>query len=232
MAMERSVFREYLEALIIAAVFLQFANHFVLQTFYIPSSSMENTLLVGDHLFVNRFIYGAEPEALSKILPARTVHRGDIVIFRSPENPTIDVVKRCIGLPGDVIEVVSKQLYINGKAVRDAAYAVHKDPNLYPNRAYLPESQRNRDNFGPYTVPAGHYFCMGDNRDNSWDSRFWGPLPAEMLKGRALFIYWSYGGGTESGNWQGVGDKVKDLGRTALGFLPDTRWGRTFRLLR
>jgi signal peptidase I len=232
MAMERSVFREYLEALIIAAVFLQFANHFVLQTFYIPSGSMENTLLVGDHLFVNRFIYGAEPSALAKILPTRTVNRGDIVIFRSPENPTIDVVKRCIGLPGDVIEVVSKQLYINGKAVRDAAYAVHKDPNLYPNRPYLEESKRNRDTYGPYTVPAGHYFCMGDNRDNSWDSRFWGPLPAEMLKGRALFIYWSYGGGTESGNWQGMGDKIKDLGRTALGFLPETRWRRTFRLIR
>ncbi|HEV7518504.1 MAG TPA: signal peptidase I [Thermoanaerobaculia bacterium] len=232
MAMERSVFREYLEALIIAAIFLQFANHFVLQTFYIPSGSMENTLLVGDHLFVNRFIYGAEPPALAKILPARTVNRGDIVIFRSPENPTIDVVKRCIGLPGDVIEVVSKQLYINGKAVRDASYAVHKDPNLYPSRAYLPETYRNRDNYGPYTVPQGHYFCMGDNRDNSWDSRFWGSLPAEMLKGRAMFIYWSYGGGTESGNWQGMGDKLRDLGRTAVGFLPATRWRRTFRLIR
>jgi signal peptidase I len=233
MAMERSVFREYLEALIIAAVFLQFANHFVLQTFYIPSGSMEDTLLVGDHLFVNRFIYGAEPSGLGKILPARGVHRGDIVIFRSPENPTIDVVKRCIGLPGDVISVVNKQLYINGKAVEDMAYAVHKDPNVYPNRAYLPENYRTRDNFGPYTVPQGRYFCMGDNRDNSWDSRFWGSLPAEMLKGRALFIYWSYGGGTsETGNWQGVGDKVKDLGRTAVGFLPDTRWRRTFRLIR
>src|ERR1700709_1826841 len=129
MAVEGSVFREYLRALIIAAIFLQFANHFVLQTFYIPSGSMEKTLLVGDHLFVNRFIYGAEPAALAKILPARTVHRGDIVIFRSPENPTIDVVKRCIGLPGDVIEVVSKQLYINGKAVRDASSRGHTNPN-------------------------------------------------------------------------------------------------------
>jgi signal peptidase I len=229
MAMERSVFREYLEALIIAAIFLQFANHFVLQTFYIPSGSMEDTLLVGDHLFVNRFIYGQEPAALAKILPARTVNRGDIVIFRSPENPVIDIVKRCIGLPGDVIEVVNKQLYINGKAVQDAAYAVHKDPAVHPNRSYLPD---NRDNFGPFTVPKGNYFCMGDNRDNSYDSRFWGPLPAQMLKGRALFIYWSYGGGTESGEWHGMGEKIKDLGRTALGFLPDTRWRRTFRLIR
>lgn len=231
--MERSVFREYLEALIIAAVFLQFANHFVLQTFYIPSGSMEDTLLVGDHLFVNRFIYGAEPWGLSKILPSRTVHRGDIVIFRSPENPTIDVVKRCIGLPGDVVEVRSKQLYLNGKAVADGPYAVHKDPNVYPNRAYLPENYRNRDNFGPYTVPQGHYFCMGDNRDNSWDSRFWGSLPAEMLKGRDFFIYWSYGGGTsETGAPQPLGDKLKDLAQTAVGFVPDTRWRRTFKLIR
>jgi signal peptidase I len=232
MAMERSVFREYLEALIIAAIFLQFANHFVLQTFYIPSGSMEDTLLVGDHLFVNRFIYGAESGALAKLLPARGVRRGDIVIFRSPENPTIDVVKRCIGLPGDVIEVTAKQLYINGKAVQDGIYALHKDPKVYPNQPYVQENFRTRDNYGPYTVPAGQYFCMGDNRDNSWDSRFWGPLPAEMLKGRALFIYWSYGGGTESGNWQGIGDKVKDLGRTVLGFLPETRWRRTFQLIR
>src|SRR6476646_4969284 len=129
---KRSVLREYLEALLIAAIFLRFANTFVLQTFYIPSGSMEDTLLVGDHLFVNRFIYGQEPSGIAKILPARAVHRGDIVIFRSPENPTIDVVKRCIGLPGDVIEVLDKQLYINGKAVKDRAYAVHKDPNVYP----------------------------------------------------------------------------------------------------
>src|SRR5882724_8880290 len=220
-ATERSVYREYLEALIIAAIFLQFANHFVLQTFYIPSGSMENTLLVGDHLFVNRFIYGPEPGSLDKLLPARGVRRGDIVIFRSPENPTIDVVK-----------VTNKQVSINGKVVHDESFALHRDPNVYPNRAYLPENLRYRDNFGPYTVPQGHYFCMGDNRENSWDSRFWGSLPAEMLKGRALFIYWSYGGGTESGAWQGVGDKARDLGRTALHFVPDTRWRRTFRLIR
>jgi signal peptidase I len=232
MASERSIYREYLEALIIAAIFLQFANHFVLQTFYIPSGSMENTLLVGDHLFVNRFIYGPEPPAFARFLPARSIRRGDIVIFRSTENPTVDVVKRCIGLPGDVIEVVNKQLSINGKAVHDESFAVHKDPNVYPNRDYLPTQYRYRDNYGPYTVPQGHYFCMGDNRDNSWDSRFWGSLPAEMLKGRALFIYWSYGGGTPSGADETVGETLRGLFRTALGFLPNTRWRRTFQLIR
>src|SRR5205807_5818158 len=117
MPQDRSVAREYLEALIIAAIFLQFANTFVVQTYYIPSGSMEDTLLVGDHLFVNRFIYGPAPSALERrLLPLRSVHRGDIVVFRSKENPRIDVVKRCIGLPGDSIQVVEKKLYVNGKA--------------------------------------------------------------------------------------------------------------------
>ncbi|HSL85179.1 MAG TPA: signal peptidase I, partial [Thermoanaerobaculia bacterium] len=119
-------YRETLEALIIAAIFLRFANTFVIQTFYIPSGSMEDTLLIGDHLFVNRFIYGT---AITRVeegaLPHRDVERGDIVIFRSPEDPTIDIVKRCIGLPGDTVEVVDKNLYLNGDRVSDGAYVLH-----------------------------------------------------------------------------------------------------------
>ena len=226
----RSIAREYLEALIIAAIFLRFANTFVLQTFYIPSGSMEDTLLIGDHLFVNRFLYGPAPTAAEgKLLPSRGVHRGDIVVFRSPREPEIDVVKRCIGMPGDEIAVRNKQLYLNGKAVDDSSYAVHRDPR--PSQ-YLGSQGQQRDNFGPVTVPEGHYFCMGDNRDFSYDSRFWGPLPAHLVKGRALFIYWSYGGQTSDGQWRGVGDKLKDLGETALGFGTRTRWKRTFRLIR
>jgi signal peptidase I len=190
MSEPRSTTREYLEALLIAAIFLGFTNTFVLKTFYIPSSSMENTMLVGDHLFVNRFIYGA-PRAdwEKKIFPTRDVRRGDIVIFRSLENP----------------EPVS----------------VFVDPKW-----------RQRDNFGPYVVPAGHYFCMGDNRDNSYDSRFWGPLPAENVKGRPVIIYWSYGGETPDGNWHGWGTRLRQLGRTLIGFLPHTRWERTLKLIR
>src|SRR5512134_2764635 len=112
MAAERSIWREYAEALIIAAIFLRFTNTFIIQTFYIPSGSMEDTLLIGDHLFVNRFIYGPTPSPVGeKLLPTRSVKRGDIVIFRSPETPRIDLVKRCIGLPGDRIEVIDKELY-------------------------------------------------------------------------------------------------------------------------
>lgn len=230
----RSIWREYAEALIIAAIFLRFANTFVVQTFFIPSGSMLNTLQVGDHLFVNRFIYGPTATELErKLLPVRDVRRGDIVVFRSPETPTVDVVKRCIGQPGDSIDMVDKQLFINGKAVDDSSYAIHTDPTVYEDRPFYADPRaRVRDNFGPTVVPARSYFCMGDNRDNSYDSRFWGPLPAHLVKGRALFIYWSYGGETSDGQWRGVGDKVKDLGKTALGFFSRTRWDRTFRLIR
>lgn len=229
--MERSVFREYAEAFIIAIIFLRFTQIFVLQTFYIPSGSMEDTLLVGDHLFVNRFIYGPAATGLEKALPARGVQRGDIVVFRSPENPKIDVVKRCIGVPGDTIDVQAKQLYINGKEVADSSYAVHKDPITYSELSFSDQG-RLRDNFGPVTVPPDHYFCMGDNRDHSYDSRFWGMLPRHLVKGRALFIYWSNGGPTDDGEWRGVGSQLRQLGRTAAGFFTNTRWERTFRLIR
>jgi len=229
--MERSIFREYAEALIIAFIFLRFTQIFVLQTFYIPSGSMEKTLLIGDHLFVNRFIYGAAPSALEKLLPSRQVRRGDIVVFRSPENPSIDVVKRCVGVPGDTIDVRAKQLYINGKAVNDGSYAIHGDPISYSELSFSDQGRR-RDNYGPETVPPGHYFCMGDNRDFSYDSRFWGMLPAHLVKGRALFIYWSNGGPTDDGEWRGLGPQLRQLGRTAAGFFSNTRWDRTFRLIR
>lgn len=225
--MERSILREYTEAFIIAVIFLRFTQIFILQTFYIPSGSMENTLLVGDHLFVNRFIYGQAPTGLEeKILPSRDIQRGDIVVFRSPENPNIDVVKRCVGVPGDTVDVQAKQLYINGKAVQDAGYAIHTDPISYSELSFSDQGRR-RDNFGPETVPPDHYFCMGDNRDHSYDSRFWGMLPRHMIKGRALFIYWSNGVPPIEGE-----PLLSRLFRTAAGFFPDSRWERTFRLIR
>lgn len=230
--MERSIAREYLEALIIAAIFLRFTNTWVLQTFYIPSGSMEQTLLIGDHLFVNRFIYGpAATGAERRLLPLREPQRGDVVIFRSPENPALDLVKRCIGRPGDTLQEIDKHLFINGKAVDDSTYAIHRDPIVYGDQSPI-EQGRRRDNFGPEQVPAGHYFCMGDNRDQSYDSRFWGTLPGHLVKGRALFIYWSNGGETSDGQWRGAGDQIRQVAKTAAGFFSNTRWQRTFRLIR
>lgn len=216
---ERSVFREYFEAILIAAIFLRFTNVFVVQTFYIPSGSMENTLLIGDHLFVNRFIYGPAATDLEReLLPLRAVQRGDVVIFRSKTDKGMDIVKRAIGVPGDTLQVDSGELYLNGKDVADESYAIHKrpDPPFAP-----------RDWFGPVTVPERRYFFMGDNRDESLDSRFWGFLPDHLVKGRALFIYWSNGNQPPEGT-----NPVAGLLRTALGFFSNTRWDRSFRLIR
>ncbi len=220
---QTSTFREYLEALLIAGLFLSFSNTFVFKTFFIPSSSMESTLLVGDHLFVNRFIFGASSDLERAILPLREVRRGDIVVFRSPENPSLDMVKRCVGLPGDTIEVRDKQLVVNGQPIDDSAVTQHGDPFHVGSP---------RDEFGPYTVPAESYFCMGDNRDNSNDSRYWGALPRELVKGRPWMVYWSYGGETSDGNWRGWSHKLGQLARTAIGFFPNTRWGRAFHVVR
>ena len=229
---ERSTVREYFEALLIAAIFLGFANTFVVKTFYIPSASMEETLLIGDHLFVNRFIYGPESGMLSGIMPSRDVRRGDIVIFRSVEDPRVDMVKRCIGVPGDTIEVRDKDLYLNGTRVDDDAYAVHQDPTTYSHLPNLSRQHRIRDNFGPYTVPPDSYFCMGDNRDRSYDSRYWGTVPSRFIKGRASMIYWSYGGEVSDGSWHGWGAKLYQLASTAVGFLTRSRWSRSFQVVR
>lgn len=227
MTNSRSTFRETFEALLVAGVFLVFVNTWVFRTFFIPSGSMENTLLIGDHLAVNRYIYGPTKTAIErKLLPARDPRRGDIVVFRSVERPSEDLVKRLIGLPGDVIDVRSKQLFVNGQPVADP-YVIHKD-SLIGAVTSLNPKRIERDQFGPYRVPPDSYFVMGDNRDESYDSRFWGPLPRTYLKGRANLIYWSYGGEAPSAEWQGWSEQLRHLGRTALGFFTRTRWGRTF----
>jgi signal peptidase I len=230
-ARKRHWSRDYLEAILIAAIFLRFANTFVLQTFYIPSSSMENTLLIGDHLFVNRYIYGPAPTALERaLLPTRPLRRGDIIVFRSPEDPKIDVVKRCIGLPGDVVEIDGKKLKLNDQAVEESVYAQFTDPRIIP--PVTTSALGRRDWFGPYQVPADHCFCLGDNRDDSYDSRFWGPLPLPLVEGRAVVAYWSYGGKTPNGEWPGWLGELRQLGSTAAGFLTETRWKRTLHLIR
>lgn len=223
--------REVLEALLIAVIFLRFGYSYVAQTFYIPSASMEDTLQVGDHLFVNRFIFGAEgPLGGSWLLPSRPVQRGDVVIFRSVEDPSVDVVKRCIGLPGDRLRMVSRKLWVNDVALEESAYAVHKKPGEMSSRSAERPYIHKRDNFPEVTVPPGQYFCFGDNRDDSHDSRAWGPLPVHHIKGRALFIYWSYGGGVARSS--SLPQKVVHFARTAFGFFTKTRWDRTFMLVR
>ncbi|HNU82233.1 MAG: signal peptidase I [Acidobacteria bacterium] len=229
----RSTLREYIEALLIAAIFLGFTNTFVVKTFFIPSGSMEETLLIGDHLFVNRLLYAPAPTAFERwLLPVRQPRRGDIVVFRSVEKPTVDLVKRCVGLPGDTIQIVDKRLFVNGERVEDDGYTLYRDQRIFPNRPSLPEEYRLRDQFGPFRVPDGEYFFLGDNRDRSYDSRYWGTVPGHFLKGRALVIYWSWAGGTPDGSSRSWGQRVRDLFHTVIGFLSETRWSRTFRPVR
>jgi signal peptidase I len=228
---EKSLAREYLEALLIAVVFATFARTWIVQAFKIPSGSMEQNLLIGDHILVNKFVYGPTATELERmLLPVREVRRGDIVVFKYPKDATRDFIKRCMALPGDTIASKDKILSINGKEVDDSGYVFHTDPEVLARRGYY-QPNLVRDTFGPLVVPESEYFCMGDNRDNSNDSRFWGPVPRDNVKGRAFMIYWSYDS-DEPYEWPGLAGKLRQIGRMALNFFTKTRWERTFRVVR
>ena len=182
----RSVLREYVEAALWALVITLFLRAFVIQAFRIPSASMENTLLIGDFLFVNKFEYGPKIPFTHIRLPGlRPLRRGDVIVFQFPQDPSKDFIKRMIGRGGETIEIHDKVVSVDGKPLVEP-YAVHSDPTVRRAGYDL------RDNFGPVTVPPGEMFMMGDNRDNSNDSRFWGTLPMDLVKGRAMFLYWSW----------------------------------------
>jgi signal peptidase I len=175
--------REFLESLGVAVLIFLVIRTFAFQAFRIPTGSMENTLLPGDFLFVNKFFYGARLPFTEVRLPGFTEpHRGDIVVFQFPDDPSQDYIKRCIGVGGDVIEVKNKEVYVNGVR-QEEPYIVHKDPAL---RADV------RDNMPAVKVPPDHLFMMGDNRDFSYDSRFWGPVDMELVRGKAWITYFSW----------------------------------------
>ena len=182
----RSIIREYVEAALWALVITLFLRAFVIQAFRIPSESMLDTLLVGDQLFVNRFEYGPKIPFTHVRLPGlHPPRRGDVIVFQFPQDPGKDFIKRCIATGGDSVELREKQVYVNGRRLAEP-YAIHSD------QAVRPAGLDPRDNFGPMTVPPGELFMMGDNRDNSNDSRFWGGVALDYVKGRALLIYWSW----------------------------------------
>ena len=197
---KKSLLGDYLEAIIIALILAVIIRTFVVQAFKIPSESMLDTLLVGDQLLANKYTYGIKiPFTHTYIHKGQDPERGDVIIFEYPEDPDTDFIKRVIGLPGDVIEIRDKQLYRNGEAVQES-YVRFTDPTNIVAR---------RDNFGPITVPANQYFVMGDNRDNSHDSRFWGCITREAIRAKAWIIYWSWGsGGLRDIRWGRIGQKV------------------------
>ena len=204
---QKSTAREYFESILVAVVLALFVRTFVFQAFKIPTGSMKPNLLVGDHLIVNKFIFAPAASALERaLLPMRPIERGDILVFKYPEEPERDFIKRVIGLPGETLELRNQTILINGQPLGES-YAHYLFPEVAA--AHLQDDVRRK--YGPVTVPDGHYFMMGDNRDDSQDSRFWGFLPQSYVKGRALFIYWSF-------------DTPED--GSPGGFAP--RWGRLF----
>jgi signal peptidase I len=205
---KKSVVREYFETIVVAVILALFMRTFVVQAFKIPTGSMEPNLLIGDHLLVNKFVFAPTlSNAERALLPATDIRRGDIVVFKYPEDPERDFIKRVIGLPGETLELRDRRILVNGRAI-DEPYA-HYLPRPQGFTGVDGASDDVRVRYGPVVVPAGSVFVMGDNRDNSQDSRYWGFLPKDNIKGKALLIYWSFDG-SEGG----------------LNLFTQTRWAR------
>ena len=185
-ASKRGHIRENIEAILVAILIALFIRTFVVQAFKIPSGSMKQTLQIGDHILVNKFIFGVKIPYWNKtIIPLKSPQRGDIIVFKYPVDPQKDFIKRVIGIGGDIVESRDKQLYVNRKLVNHD-FGVHTDPRI------LSGDNKPRDNFGPLTVPENSLFVMGDNRDESYDSRFWGFVDIKAVNGKAFIIYWSW----------------------------------------
>jgi signal peptidase I len=225
----KSTVREYFESIVIAVILALFIRTFIVQAFKIPTGSMEENLLIGDHLLVNKFIFGPTASALERtLLPIGTVKRGDIVVFKYPEEPDRDFIKRVIGLPGETVEVRQKKVFINDKPLSEW-YTHFLQPAAAASEFHEVTSIDLRERYGPHTVPANEYFVMGDNRDNSQDSRYWGTLPRDYIKGKALVIYWSYQADRE--DYQ-EGNTLRGLGSVFTHFFTRTRWDRMFHQIR
>ena len=200
---KKSGLRENIEAILVAIVLALFIRTFVIQAFKIPSGSMKQTLLIGDHILVNKFIYGVKvPFSQTTIVPITNPKHGDIVVFKFPEDPSKDFIKRVIAVAGDVVEVRDKQVYVNQKLLNHD-FGIHTDSYIFPS------SVQPRDNFGPVVVPEKSLFVMGDNRDQSYDSRFWGFVDLKALKGKALMIYWSWDKENFGVRWNRIGHLLK-----------------------
>jgi signal peptidase I len=241
----KSTAREYFESLVITVILALFGTTFIVQAFKIPTESMEDNLLVGDHLLVNKFAFGARGSILDRVLPLRDIHRGDVIVFKYPNELAKNFVKRAIGLPGDHIRTVERQVYVNGEPIKEP-YKVHKNTrgnfgdarDNFPPKSEFPIFEGGGDPFwfrkfmegDDIVVPADHYFAMGDNRDNSLDSRYWGFVPRDLIVGKALVIYWSYE--TPPEDAIDTSANVRQTFDIFTNFFRKTRWTRTLRLIR
>ena len=227
----KSLIRDYFETIVTCVIFVIFARTYVFQQSKIPTGSMIPTLLIGDYIMVNKFAYAPLTDGvpalarLEKFLfPVRELQRADIVVFKYPDEPEKDYIKRVIGLPGETIEVRDRQVYIDGKPLQEP-YKVHKSP-------YRGGLNIELDDYGPRRIPEGMLFCMGDNRDNSRDSRSWGFVPRDFLKGRAFIIWWSYEEDRDAYLQTTLADKLRGIWSKLTHFFTKTRWERTFKVIR
>jgi len=248
----KGIIRDYFETIVICVIFVVAARAFVFQQSKIPTGSMIPTLLIGDYIVVNKFIYAPTATSLERaLLPTRDVRRKDIVVFKYPEEPEKDYIKRIIGLPGEVVEIRDKTVYIDGEPL-DEPYKVHETElnqdswnrvkegeslgqlsAATPRRRNLAHFRSDEHfNFGPYLVPADSYFAMGDNRDNSKDSRSWGSVPRDNIKGRAFVIFWSFTGEEMDYTKVGLLERTKSVLNKVFHFVTKSRYRRVFRLIR
>ncbi len=238
----KSTAREYLESLVVTVILALFGTTFLIQAFKIPSSSMEDSLLIGDHLMVDKVGYG--PGGMwSGLLPYVDVERDQIIVFRYPLDPTTYFVKRVIGIPGDRIRLENKEVYRNGERLMQD-FAVHKSGDYNNFRDSFPDfisgagfpdwmnEYRNYVKDGEIVVPEGKYFAMGDNRDMSSDSRYWGFVPRENIVGKPLILYWSFESTSEEYRESGAGNYLSRVVHVLLNFPQKTRWSRMFHIIR
>lgn len=220
--------REYAEAVLVAAAFALFVKAFLFEAYQVPSGSMEESLLVGDHVVVDKLAFAPRTLPWGPLLPRRELRRGDVVVFVGIEDPARDFVKRAAALGGETVEIRRKRLLVDGVELPEP-YAVHRDPRVFEGEG-LPAVLEGRDALSPRAVPRGAFFALGDNRDESRDSRTWGPVPVGRLRGRALFVYWSVRPPDEpiAGRSAGVRRAIDG----AIHFFSRTRWERTFRSVR
>jgi signal peptidase I len=228
---KKSTVREYFESIVIAVILALFVRTFVVQAFKIPTGSMENNLLIGDHLLVNKFALAPTSSGLERsLLPIATIKRGDVLVFKYPVEPDRDFIKRVIGLPGETLELKEKKIYINGKPLDEPYVHFLEEPRRNSEFSEVTSSDV-RENYGPVTVPPNQFFMMGDNRDNSADSRYWGFMPRDYVKGKALLIYWSYESEREDYEDESAGATVKGIASIFAHFFTKTRWERMLRVI-
>lgn len=249
---KKSSTRDTFESLVVTVILAIFGTTFVLQAFKIPTGSMENTLLIGDHLIVNKFAFADQPGWLRHILPYRDLHRGDVLVFKFPgtesdqSEPGEHFVKRVVGLPGDRIRIANRQVFVNGQPLKDPfvnhSFVGQPRPGddfpppdsemMSGETAAWSEEIQNYVKNGELVIPPDHFFAMGDNREQSWDSRFWGFVPRELISGRPVLVYWSYETPREEYTQTSPSERVSQIVDLLIHFPTKTRWRRTFKFVR